>query len=75
MLLGIELSTSVLFTDCKLAGGKAAPEGYGLSVEIIADAVQADGGSKFGDVWKPAVEQAWGDVVSVNNDGSLSVKQ
>ena len=54
---------------------KAPVDGYTLHVEIIADAVQADGGSKVGDVWKPAVEQAWGDVVSVNNDGSLSVKQ
>jgi len=51
----------------------AAPEGYTLSVEVVADAIQAEGGSEVGNpaVWTPAVTQAWG--VNVV-DGKLSVQ-
>ncbi len=34
-------STSILFTDCKLAEDATAPVGYGLNVEIICSAIQA----------------------------------
>lgn len=35
-------STGILFTDCKPVEGKA-PEGYHLSVEILAQGIQAEG--------------------------------
>lgn len=50
-------STGVLLTDCKPVEGKA-PEGYHLSVEILASAIQANPSS--------AVEDAWGFVPGSN---------
>lgn len=57
-----DASTGVLFTDCKPEAGKA-PAGYHLSVEIVADSIQA----------KPAqaVKDAWG--LDVNSNGTLSI--
>lgn len=57
-------NTSVLIESCKLADTATPPgDDYFLSVEIIASAIQADGGSNVTvdgqQVWKPAVEQAW----------------
>lgn len=43
--------TAVLFTDCEPAEGKAAPDGYSLSVEILSQSIQA--------VPAEAVEEAW----------------
>ena len=40
---GTDYSTTVLLTDCKLASGVTPPDGYTLHVEIIAQAIQADG--------------------------------
>lgn len=54
-------STGVLLTDCEPIEGKA-PEGYQLSVEILASAIQAEPAS--------AVVDAWG--VTVANDGTIS---
>lgn len=53
--------TDVLIYECKAVAGKA-PEGYSLSVEIIADAIQS--------VPKDAVESSW--PVTVNEDGTIS---
>lgn len=55
-------TTGVLFTGCEPVAGKA-PAGYHLSVEIVADCIQA----------KPAqaVKDAWG--LDVNLDGTLSI--
>lgn len=49
--------TGVLFTDCKPVEGKT-PDGYHLSVEILADSIQA----------KPenAVQEAWGVKISAD---------
>lgn len=54
--------TDVLFTSCQPVDGKA-PEGYHLSVEIVADCIQA----------KPAqaVKDAWG--LDVKSDGTLRI--
>lgn len=51
-----------------------APEGYALSVEILADAIQAKGvsnGTPTGTKGKSPVEIAWG--VTVDKDGKLSI--
>lgn len=55
-------TTDVLLTECKPIEGKA-PEGYNLSVEILASSIQAEP--------KDAVKEAWG--VNVNDDGTLKV--
>lgn len=62
-----ETATAVLIASCTPVGNNA-PEDYILSVEIIAEAIQAAGGSEVGDpaVWTPAATQAWG--VTVNFD-------
>lgn len=60
-------STVYLFTDCKPVDGKA-PEGYHLSVEIIADCIQSYPAD--------AVEEAWGIQVNStvqNGSGTLKV--
>lgn len=60
-------STGILFTDCKPVDGKA-PEGYHLSVEIIADCIQSYPAD--------AVEEAWGIRVNStvqNGSGTLKV--
>lgn len=44
--------TDVLISSCQLASGAKVPEGYSLSVEIIADAIQS--------VPAKAVEDSWG---------------
>lgn len=61
-------STGILFTDCKPVDGKA-PEGYHLSVEIIADCIQSYPAA--------AVEEAWGIQVNStvqNGRGTLKVE-
>ena len=50
--------TDVLFTDCKIADGVTPPAGYTLSVEILAQTIQADGVDANG---KTPVELAWGE--------------
>lgn len=55
-------TTEILFTDCKLKDGVKAPEGYNLSVDIHAQAIQAEPTT--------AVTSAWG--VTVGADGTLS---
>lgn len=52
-------STEPLFTSCKYLDN--APPGYGLSVEIIADAIQSNP--------KEAVEQSW--PVTVKEEGQI----
>lgn len=49
--------TEDLIESCKLAENVTAPVGYGLCVEILADAIQADGVASDGT--KPVVK-AWG---------------
>ncbi len=62
-------STAVLVTECKLLDGASVPNGYRLSVEIIASAIQA----------KPtdAVTQKWnvkldGDKIFPKNNGEAA---
>ena len=59
--------TDVLFTDCKLKDGVKAPDGYSLSVDIHAQAIQAEPTT--------AVTSAWNNVTAVGTDGALTVKQ
>lgn len=56
-------STPVLIEKCEKTG--TPPDGYDLSVEIIASGIQSTPAS--------AVEEAW-KVVSVSNDGTLTKK-
>lgn len=56
-------STPVLIEKCEKTG--TPPDGYDLSVEIIASGIQSTPAS--------AVEEAW-KVVSVSNDGTLTPK-
>lgn len=49
-------STGVLLTACKPVEGKA-PEGYDLSVEILAQAIQAEPTSAVTDAWKVSVDE------------------
>lgn len=59
--------TSILLTDCKLKESVKAPEGYSLSVDIHAQAIQAEPTT--------AVTSAWNNVTAVGTDGALTVKQ
>ena len=54
--------TSVLLTNCKLRDGVKAPDGYKLSVDIHAQAIQAEPTT--------AVKSAWG--VQVDANGNLT---
>lgn len=56
-------STGVLLTDCKVKDGATPPDGYHLSVEILASAIQSQPAT--------AVREAWG--VTVDSNGNLSV--
>ena len=57
--------TGVLISRCTLADSAVVPEGYSLSVEIIAEAIQSLPATTVADVWP----------VTVAADGSLGVKQ
>lgn len=50
--------TNDLITAYGLATNVTAPDGYDLSVEVVAEAIQADGDRDFGNV--PAYKDAWG---------------
>lgn len=50
--------TNDLITAYGLAENAAVPSGYELSVEVVAEAVQADGDTDIGNV--PAYKDAWG---------------
>lgn len=54
---GTEAKTNDLIVSCKLNDKFQVPAGYGLCVEIVADAIQADGVASDGT--KPVVK-AWG---------------
>ena len=54
--VGSQAETDVLFTDCAPVAANV-PEGYSLSVEILAQTIQADGEDEKGN--KP-IELAWG---------------
>ena len=58
-------STKVLIEECKLLKDASVPDGYHLSVEIVASAIQS--------VPEAAVKAAWGAGFSINADGSLKV--
>jgi len=53
--------TGVLFTDCKLKEGITPPDGYTLSVEILAQSIQTDGVDSNN---KTPVEIAWGEAAA-----------
>lgn len=61
--VGIDKTTSELIKECKLIGTPPA-DGYSLSVEIIAEAIQSQPDR--------AVSEAWPNVTA--NDGTLTVK-
>lgn len=48
---------TTLITGYGLEDGVSAPEGYELCVEVVAEAIQADGTTDAGDV--PAYKDAW----------------
>lgn len=56
-------STGVLLTECKVKDGATPPDGYHLSVEILASAIQSQPAT--------AVQEAWG--MTVDSNGNLSV--
>ena len=56
--------TGILINSCQLAEGAQVPDGYSLSVEIIADAIQS--------VPTHVVEDNWH--VTVNDGGTISKK-
>ena len=58
-------STGVLIDECKLLDGASAPDGYHLSVEIVASAIQA--------APEAAVKAAWGAGLSIDTNGNLVV--
>ena len=60
-----EGTTDVLFTDCKLKDDVKAPDGYSLSVDIHAQAIQAEPTTAVTSAWK---------VVTVGSDGKLTAK-
>lgn len=60
-----QVSTGVLIEECKLLKSASVPDGYHLSVEIVASAIQS--------VPEAAVKAAWGENFSINADGSLNV--
>jgi len=54
-------ATEILFTKCSVMENADIPEGYTLSVEIIAQSIQADGmGKNDAGEEKTPVELAWG---------------
>jgi len=53
--------TGILFTNCKVKEGVTPPAGYTLSVEILAQSIQADGKNAEG---KTPVELAWGEAAA-----------
>ena len=59
-------TTSVLLTACQPVAGRA-PAGYSLSVDIHAQAIQAEPTT--------AVTSAWNNVTAVGTDGALTVEQ
>lgn len=60
-------STDILFTGCKPVEGKT-PEGYHLSVEIIADCIQAHPASAIQEAWGITVNAAGLDLTSSGSD-------
>lgn len=50
--------TSVLISSCKQMTNANVPDGYFLSVDVIAQTIQAVGSTDDGDI--PAYEDAWG---------------
>lgn len=60
--------TEDLVQSYGLATGITVPDGYKLAVEVVAEAIQADGTTDVGDI--PAVTDAWG--VTVGADGNLT---
>lgn len=56
-------STGVLLTECKVKDDATPPDGYHLSVEILASAIQSQPAT--------AVQEAWG--MTVDSNGNLSV--
>ncbi len=58
-------STKVLIEECTLLKDASVPDGYHLSVEIVASAIQA--------APEAAVKAAWGDGFSIDASGNLVV--
>ncbi len=54
--VGAGAGTGILITECKLIDGATPPSGYYLTVDIISQAIQADGVDSTG---KKAVVAAW----------------
>lgn len=54
--------TEVLINSCSLKDGVVPPEGYQLSVEVVAQTVQYKGTTDTGEI--PAVKDAWGVTLS-----------
>lgn len=71
-----EGTTGVLVESCTLKSSASVPDGYSLSLEVLAQTIQADGQDSQG---QPPVLLAWGtekgSVQSVGSDGTLTIKQ
>lgn len=65
--VGADQSTKNLINSVKLEDGVTPPEGYYFSVEILAQAIQADPASVVTSVWSSGVS-------GVNNNGELEIK-
>lgn len=63
-------STGVLLTDCKPTTTSTAPEGYHLSVEILASAIQAEPSDAVTTAWGTAIG---GSVTGVDSSKNLVV--
>lgn len=66
-------NTGILITSCAPIQDKA-PEGYALSVEIIASGIQADGVVEINGVEVPAVVNAWSSGVSELDGTTLVIR-
>ena len=65
-------NTGILISACSPVIGKA-PEGYVLSVEILSQAIQADGTFDDNGTTKHPVQDAWSTGVSGVNNGVLQI--
>ncbi len=61
-------STSILIKEAKVKEGASVPEGYRLSVEIVASSIQASPVKAVTESWSSGVS-------SVDDNGLLSIKQ
>jgi len=67
---GETTSGTIVITDP--SASDTPPAGYKFSVTVVAEAIQADGATAQSG-GKLAIQDAWGDFITVNADGSLTI--